>query len=477
MPACPTCTTELPDSAEVCPRCATPLPWAAGVTRLSGPDGHVTAPVSDSPVRTGHTKPSTKSSGWLTSTDAIDHGRFSPGTLLDSRYRIVGRLGRGGMGEVYRADDLKLGQPVALKFLPEEVDRDPARLTQLHSEVRMARQVSHPNVCRVYDIDEYEGHTFLSMEYVDGEDLASLLRRIGRFPARARARGRAADLRGTAAAHDRGVVHRDLKPANIMVDGSGRIRITDFGLAGIDRRNAARRHARLHGARAARRRRGDAAKRPLLARPRAVRAVHRAAGARGPQPRGAHRQARAGRHHAADRHRSRSRPRDRARDHALPRAGPDEASGLGARGRGCAAGRRSAGGRARRRRNAVAGNGRGVRRDERAEATRRLRVSRLLARPGDRRGRPGRSLPRHEPRADAEAAAPARRARQSDFAGDRSDGPRRGFGVPVRAARLVHPLPDAAPGAGHRRAHAERPSTAGGVLASEQPDGDGASRR
>ena len=117
----------------------------------------MTAPVSDSPVCTGHTKPSTKSSGWLTSTDAIDHGRFSPGTLLDSRYRIVGRLGRGGMGEVYRADDLKLGQPVALKFLPEEVDRDPARLTQLHVEVRMARQVSHPNVCRVYDIDEYRG--------------------------------------------------------------------------------------------------------------------------------------------------------------------------------------------------------------------------------------------------------------------------------------------------------------------------------
>jgi hypothetical protein len=105
----------------------------------------------------------TTSSGWLSSSGAIDHGRFQPGALLGGRYRIVGRLVRGYMGEVYRADDLKLGQPVALKFLPPEVDRDPDRLTQLHTEVRMTRQVSHPNVCRVYDIDELDGHTFLSM--------------------------------------------------------------------------------------------------------------------------------------------------------------------------------------------------------------------------------------------------------------------------------------------------------------------------
>ena len=137
------------------------------------------------------------------------------------------------MGEVFRADDLKLGQPVALKFLPPELDQDPARLTQLHTEVRMARQVSHPNVCRVYDIDEVDGHTFLSMEYVDGEDLSSLLRRIGRFPEERGLEIARQICAGLAAAHERGVVHRDFKPANVMIDGTGRVRITDFGLAGV----------------------------------------------------------------------------------------------------------------------------------------------------------------------------------------------------------------------------------------------------
>jgi tRNA A-37 threonylcarbamoyl transferase component Bud32 len=199
---------------------------------LSSPEDGATRLESD---RSGHgvgLKPGSASSGWLSTSDAIDHGRFPPGTLLGGRYRIVGRLGRGGMGEVYRADDLKLAQPVALKFLPAEVDHDPARLMQLHSEVRMARQVSHPNVCRVYDIDEVDGHTFLSMEYVDGEELGSLLRRIGRFPAE-RALEMARQLcAGLAAAHERGVIHRDLKPANVMLDGAGKVRITDFGLAG-----------------------------------------------------------------------------------------------------------------------------------------------------------------------------------------------------------------------------------------------------
>jgi len=137
------------------------------------------------------------------------------------------------MGEVYRADDLKLGQPVALKFLPPGFNADPERLQRFLNEVRIARQVSHTNVCRIYDAGESDGQHFLSMEYVDGEDLASLLRRIGHIP-----KDKALEIArqlcaGLAAAHATGVLHRDLKPANIMIDGRGRARITDFGLAAV----------------------------------------------------------------------------------------------------------------------------------------------------------------------------------------------------------------------------------------------------
>ena len=153
--------------------------------------------------------------------------------MLAGRYRIVALLGRGGMGEVYRAEDLKLGQSVALKFLPEDLARNADRLARFHHEVRVARQVSHPNVCRVYDISEAEGQHFLSMEYVDGEDLASLLRRIGRLPSDKATQLARQLCAGLAAAHDCGVLHRDLKPANVLIDGRGRVRIADFGLAGL----------------------------------------------------------------------------------------------------------------------------------------------------------------------------------------------------------------------------------------------------
>jgi len=161
----------------------------------------------------------------------LPYAQFAPGSVIAGRYRIVSILGAGGMGEVYRADDLKLGQQVALKFLPAALAKDIAQLDLLHEEVRLGRQVSHPNVCRIYDIGDWEQAHFVAMEYVDGEDLARLLQRIGRLAhdkAVEIARGIAA---GLAAAHAKGILHRDLKPANVMIDGRGEPRITDFGLA------------------------------------------------------------------------------------------------------------------------------------------------------------------------------------------------------------------------------------------------------
>jgi serine/threonine-protein kinase len=169
---------------------------------------------------------------------SVDVHRLSAGSIIAGRYRLVALLGKGGMGEVYRAEDLTLDQPVALKFLPAAVVGDPVRLTQFHNELRVARQVSHKNVVRLYDLGEADGRPFLTMEYVDGEDLGSLLRRIGRFPA-----DKAVDIArqlcaGVAAAHERGVIHRDLKPANVMLDGDGNVRITDFGIATALRQSA-----------------------------------------------------------------------------------------------------------------------------------------------------------------------------------------------------------------------------------------------
>ncbi len=165
------------------------------------------------------------------SSHPVDLSALTPGTVLADRYRVVALVGRGGMGEVYRADDLRLGQPVALKFLPADLEGDPAARERLVAEVRHARTIAHPNVCRVYDVGEVGGRTFMTMEYIDGEDLASLLRRVGRLtPAKALEIGRQL-CAGLAAAHARGVLHRDLKPANVMVDGRGQARITDFGLA------------------------------------------------------------------------------------------------------------------------------------------------------------------------------------------------------------------------------------------------------
>jgi hypothetical protein len=158
---------------------------------------------------------------------------LASGVVLAGRYRIIGLIGRGGMGEVFRAHDLELREDVAIKFLPRAYASNPALRARFVNEVRIARQITHPSVCRVHDIGEAEGRHFLSMELIDGEDLSSLLRRIGRLP-QEKALELAQQLcSGLAALHARGVLHRDLKPSNVMIDGEGRLKLADFGLAAL----------------------------------------------------------------------------------------------------------------------------------------------------------------------------------------------------------------------------------------------------
>jgi serine/threonine protein kinase len=227
MAKCSSCGTELLNNVRFCSSCGRPASNTDDVATLD-------FAASPSPFSPRPRSGSVSSSRLSSSAEyLLNEGRFLPGRLVASRYRIIALLGKGGMGEVYRADDLTLGQSVAMKFLPDEAGRDEALLERFRDEVRIARRVSHPNVCRVYDVGEVDGQTFFTMEYVDGEDLASLLRRIGRLPP-----DKALDIArhlcaGLSAAHTKGVLHRDLKPANIMLDGRGQVVITDFGLAGL----------------------------------------------------------------------------------------------------------------------------------------------------------------------------------------------------------------------------------------------------
>ena len=238
--SCPSCLDPIGEGHRFCPSCGksldlsdTPTGTAPRPLDSRRVDQERAGSGQRTPGASTHRTPGGSASGAGLSVGAAQ-GRFLPGTLLVDRYRIVGLLGKGGMGEVYRADDLRLEQPVALKFIPPGLEADRERLERFYNEVRTARQVTHPAVCRVYDIGDVEGQHFLSMEFVDGENLASLQRRIGRLAA-----DKALDIAqqlcaGVAAAHEKGVLHRDLKPENIMLDGQGKVRITDFGLAGLE---------------------------------------------------------------------------------------------------------------------------------------------------------------------------------------------------------------------------------------------------
>ncbi|MGA7990591.1 MAG: protein kinase [Thermoanaerobaculia bacterium] len=226
---CTHCQTPNPDGAPTCLQChesldesgATLAPSSAGVTSTPTiAPAHV--PSSQASSRRSPSGSLASFSGPSTLPEGFDIGH---------RYRVVKLLGRGGMGAVYKVRDLELDRDVALKLIRPEIAEDQATLDRFKREIQLSSRITHKNVLRVYDLGEVEGIKFLTMQFVDGDDLASLIKREGHLPLPRVLAIFGEICRGLAAAHEQGVIHRDLKPQNIMLDAAGTAYVTDFGLA------------------------------------------------------------------------------------------------------------------------------------------------------------------------------------------------------------------------------------------------------
>jgi eukaryotic-like serine/threonine-protein kinase len=213
---CPVCAAKNPDAVSQCGKCHTPLPIASSQETLNEGGAAEAWSVGATP----------QPAGMATAGDDLEKGK-----VLAGRYEILQLLGRGGMGAVYKARDMELDRLVALKLIRSELARNPEILRRFKQELILARQVTHKNVIRIFDLGQSEGIRFITMDFVEGQDLCALLLERGKFPPEQAARLMLQICHALEAAHTEGVIHRDLKPQNIMVTAEGRVYVMDFGIA------------------------------------------------------------------------------------------------------------------------------------------------------------------------------------------------------------------------------------------------------
>jgi len=213
---CPVCAAKNPDVASQCATCHTPLPVSSSQETLN----EAGVPEAWSVAITA------QPAGIAALGDDLEKG-----TVLAGRYEILQLIGRGGMGAVYKAHDTELDRIIALKLIRPELATNPDVLRRFKQELILARQVTHKNVIRIFDLGQSDGIKFITMDFVEGQDLRSLLLEKGKLAPEQVARIMLQICRALEAAHAEGVIHRDLKPQNIMLDASGRVYVMDFGIA------------------------------------------------------------------------------------------------------------------------------------------------------------------------------------------------------------------------------------------------------
>jgi len=213
---CPLCQTENPATADRCGKCSTPLPISD---------------VTISPTVVGRTEAWSVAVTPRPSSEAASKGQLEPGTILADRFEVLLLLGQGGMGAVYKARDLELDRLVALKLIRPDLASHPEILRRFKQELILAREVTHRNVIRIFDLGQAQGIKFITMEYVEGRDLRGLIHEKGKMAPEEAVPIVLQISAALDAAHHAGVVHRDLKPQNIMSDKDGRVYVMDFGIA------------------------------------------------------------------------------------------------------------------------------------------------------------------------------------------------------------------------------------------------------